>query len=205
MKIVDLKCALIGNHPIIRVATDEGISGYAQIEHHKAFVKPHVLSLREALIGADPTDVERVMLRIRQRGAFKPYGSAVSAIEMALWDIAGKAAGVPVYKLLGGKVRDEVRVYNGSLRFPLAGHSPEDYAEDVRRMMALPEGFTIIKQPISFHSPMKRAVPGYYYGEPELGHFHGALDRAPITETGLAHTIECVAAMKEVLGQKVGL
>jgi L-alanine-DL-glutamate epimerase-like enolase superfamily enzyme len=43
-----------------------------------------VLSFREALIGADPTDVERVMLRIRQRGAFKPYGSAVSAIEMAL-------------------------------------------------------------------------------------------------------------------------
>ena len=43
---------------------------------------------------------------------------AVSAIEMALWDIAGKAAGVPVYKLLGGKVRDQVRVYNGALRKP---------------------------------------------------------------------------------------
>jgi L-alanine-DL-glutamate epimerase-like enolase superfamily enzyme len=60
--------------------------------------------LREALIGQDPTNVERVMLRIRQRGAFKPWGSAVSAIEMALWDVAGKAAGVPVYKLLDGKV-----------------------------------------------------------------------------------------------------
>jgi L-alanine-DL-glutamate epimerase-like enolase superfamily enzyme len=205
MKIVDLKCALIGNHPIIRVVTDEGISGYAQIEHHKAFIKPHVLSFREALIGADPTDVERVMLRIRQRGAFKPYGSAVSAIEMALWDIAGKAAGVPVYKLLGGKVRDKVRVYNGSLRFPMAGYGSRDYAEDVRRMMALPEGFTIIKQPISFHSPMKREVPGYYYGEPELGHFHGALDRGVLTERGLAHTVECVAAMKEVLGDWVAL
>jgi L-alanine-DL-glutamate epimerase-like enolase superfamily enzyme len=141
------------------------------------------------------------MLRIRQRGAFKPHGSAVSAIEMALWDVAGKSAGVPVYKLLGGKVRDQVRVYNGSLRFPLEGHRPEDYAEDVRRMTALPEGFTIIKQPISFHSPMKRAIPAYYYGEPELGHFHGALDRGPITEAGLAHTIDCVAAMKEVLGK----
>ena len=53
------------------------------------------------------------MLKIRQRGGFKPWGSAVSAIEMALWDIAGKAAGLPVYKLLGGKVRDRVRVYNG--------------------------------------------------------------------------------------------
>ncbi|MET0430550.1 MAG: mandelate racemase/muconate lactonizing enzyme family protein [Microvirga sp.] len=205
MKIVDLKCALIGGHPIVRVVTDEGISGTAQIEHHKAFIKPLVLSFREALIGADPTDVERAMLRIRQRGAFKPYGSAVSAIEMALWDIAGKAAGLPVYKLLGGKVRDEVRVYNGSLRHPMTGYDPKDYADDVRRMMELPEGFTIIKQPISFHSPMKRAVPGYYYGQAERGHFHGALDRGVLTERGLAHTIDCVLAMKEVLGDRVGL
>ena len=64
------------------------------------------------------------MRKIRQRGGFKPWGSAVSAIEMALWDIAGKAAGLPVYKLLGGKVRDRVRVYNGAVRFPLAAYSP---------------------------------------------------------------------------------
>ena len=206
MKIVDLKCALIGNHPIIRVVTDEGISGYAQIEHHKAFIKPHVLSFREALIGADPTDVERVMLRIRQRGAFKPYGSAVSAIEMALWDIAGKAAGLPVYKLLGGKVRDRGPRLQWLAALPDGGLRARRI---MRRMcvgmMALPEGFTIIKQPISFHSPMKREVPGYYYGEPELGHFHGALDRGVLTERGLAHTIDCVAAMKEVLGDRVGL
>ena len=91
------------------------------------------------------------MLKIRQRGAFKPYGSAVSVIEHALWDIAGKAAGVPVYKLLGGKVRDKVRVYNGAIRVPFKAHQPEDYAEDARRMKALPEGFTIVKQGISFH------------------------------------------------------
>ena len=57
------------------------------------------------------------MLKIRRMGSFKPWGSAVSAIEMALWDIAGKAAGLPVYKLLGGKVRDKVRVYDGAIRF----------------------------------------------------------------------------------------
>src|SRR3954454_9409165 len=182
MENVDLKCALIGNHPIIRVVTDEGISGYAQIEHHKAFIKPHVLSFREALIGADPTDVERVMLKIRQRGAFKPYGAAVSAIEMALWDIAGKAAGVPVYKLLGGKVRDHVRIYNGSLRKPMTSFRPEDYADDMRRMMALPEGFTIVKQGVSFHSPMKREFPNYFYGQANASPFHGALDRGLLTE-----------------------
>ena len=130
MKITDLKCAVIGKNPIVRIVTDEGITGFGQVEQYKPYLKPFMLHFREALIGEDPTDVERVMLRIRQRGAFKPWGSAVSAIEMALWDIAGKAAGLPVYKLLGGKVRDQVRVYNGALRVPLPGCEPEHYAEE---------------------------------------------------------------------------
>lgn len=205
MKITDLKCAIIGNHPVVRLKTDEGIAGYGQAEFWKPFLKPQILSLREAVLGTDPTDVERVMLRIRQRGAFKPFGSAVSAIEMALWDIAGKAAGVPVYKLLGGKVRDRVRVYNGGIRFPLNGYDPEDYAEDVRRMMALPEGFTMLKQPIGFHSPMKGEVPGFHYGEPQPGGLHGVTERGPITEKGMRHIVDCVRAMKEVAGDRIGL
>ena len=110
MKIIDLKCAVLGRSPVVRITTDAGISGFAQVETYKPYLKPHVLHLREALLGQDPTNVERVMQRIRQRGAFKPWGTAVSVIEIALWDLAGKAAGVPVYKLLGGKVRDQVRV-----------------------------------------------------------------------------------------------
>ncbi|MVS97447.1 mandelate racemase/muconate lactonizing enzyme family protein [Devosia marina] len=205
MKIVDLKCAIIGKSPIVRIVTDEGISGYAQAETWKPYLKPHILAFRDALIGEDPTLVERVMLKIRQRGGFKPWGTAVSVIEMALWDLAGKAAGLPVHKLLGGKVRDKVRVYNGSVRFPFTGYRPEDYAEDMKKMMALPQGFTIFKQPIGFHSAMKREVPDFYYGEPGAGAFHGALDRGPITEKGLHHFVDCVAAMKEVTGDSVGL
>ncbi|MDB5363574.1 MAG: mandelate racemase/muconate lactonizing enzyme family protein [Rhodospirillales bacterium] len=205
MKIIDLKCAIIGKSPVVRIVTDEGISGYGQAETWKPFLKPHVLAFRDALIGEDPTDVERVMLKIRQRGGFKPWGAAISIIEIALWDVAGKAAGLPVHKLLGGKVRDKVRVYNGSLRFPFTGYEPEDYAEDVRKMAALPEGFTIIKQPIGFHSAMKREVPNFYYGEPNKSPFHGALDRGKATEKGIAHVVACVAAMKEVLGDEIGL
>ncbi|MBM3521448.1 MAG: mandelate racemase/muconate lactonizing enzyme family protein [Alphaproteobacteria bacterium] len=205
MKIVDLKCAVIGKNPIVRIVTDAGISGYGEVEQYKPYVKPFILQFREALIGEDPTDVERVMLKIRQRGAFKPYGTAISVIEMALWDVAGKAAGLPVYKLLGGKVRDKVRVYNGALRVQMPGYRPEDYAAEAKRMMALPHGFTIVKQGISFHSPMKREFKDYYYGEPSPSPFHGALDRGLLTERGMAYTLDCVAAMKEVLGDKVGL
>ena len=130
MKIVDLRCATIGKSPVVRIVSDEGISGYGAVEFYKPFIGPYVLALKDALVGQDPTNVERCMRRIRPRGAFKPYGAAVSAVEHALWDVAGKAAGVPVYKLLGGKVRDRVRVYNGAVRFPLNGHTPEDYADE---------------------------------------------------------------------------
>lgn len=206
MKITDLKCAIIGKNPVVRIVTDAGISGYGAAESFKPYLKPHVLALRDALVGEDPTNVERVMLRIRNRGAFKPWGSAVSVIEHALFDVAGKAAGVPVYKLLGGKVRDHVRVYNGAHRPPLTTYTPEDYAENCRKMMALSEGFTIIKQGIAFHSDMKRRIPDFTYGEVTPVHIHGgATDRGLLTEAGLKHAVACVAAMKDVLGDKIGL
>ncbi|MEM7021549.1 MAG: mandelate racemase/muconate lactonizing enzyme family protein, partial [Pseudomonadota bacterium] len=204
MKITDLRCAVIGKNPIVRIVTDEGISGFGEVEQYKPYLKPFVLHFRDAVIGQDPTDVERVMLRIRQRGAFKPWGSAISAIEMALWDIAGKAAGLPVYKLLGGKVRDHVRVYNGALRKPLPGTEPEHYAEEARRMMALPEGFSMVKQGVGFHSQMKRR-PDFYLGEPSDSPFHGSLDSGLLTQRGMSHVIACVEAMVEVLGDKVSL
>ena len=136
MKITDLKCAIIGNSPVVRITTDEGVTGYGQAETSKPYLKPHVLFYRDLILGLDPTDVEHVMLHIRRLGAFKPWGSSVSAIEMALWDIAGKAAGVPVYKLRGGKIRNKVRAYlTGGSSIP--GSQPEDCAARVKEVKAL--------------------------------------------------------------------
>ncbi len=204
MKITDLRCAVIGSNPIVRIVTDEGICGHGEIESTKPYLKPVVLTYKPHLLGEDPTNVERVMLKIRRLGAFKPWGSAVSAIEMALWDIAGKAAGLPVYKLLGGKVRDQVRVYNGGVRFPLSGQSPEDYAANMARMKTAAEGFTIIKQGIGFHSAMSRDVPDFFYGD-QRAHQSYQPNRGPLTEHGLKHAVACVEAMKSVLGDSIGL
>jgi L-alanine-DL-glutamate epimerase-like enolase superfamily enzyme len=203
VKITDLKCTVLGRNPVVRITTDEGISGLGEVEASKSYLKPHILFYKDFIIGEDPTDIERVMLKIRRLGSFKPWGSAVSAIEMALWDIAGKAAGVPVYKLLGGKVRDRVRVYNGAVRFPMTGYLPEDYAENTAKMKASPENFSIIKQGIGFHSQMLNRVPGLTYGDLRGGGLRP--NRAPLTERGLKHIIACVEAMKEVLGDEVGL
>lgn len=173
IKITDLRCAIIGRNPVIRIVTDQGISGYGQAESTKAYLKPMVLFYKNYILGEDPTNVERVMLKIRRLGAFKPWGSAVSAIEIALWDIAGQAAGVPVYKLLGGKVRDRVRIYNGGVRFPMNGQTPQDYAENMVKMKEAKEGFTLIKQAVGFHNPaMMRAAPNGWYDEPRTGAPH---------------------------------
>src|SRR5581483_3731235 len=204
IKITDLRCAVIGRNPVIRISTDQGISGYGQAESTKAYLKPMVLFYKDYLLGEDPTNVERVILKIRRLGAFKPWGSAVSAIEIALWDIAGQAAGVPVYKLLGGKMRDRVRAYNGGVRFPMKGQTPQDYAENMAKMKEAKEGFTLIKQAVGFHNPaMMRAVPDAWYDEPRTGASHP--DRGLMTERGLDHVIACVEAMKKVLGKETGL
>jgi L-alanine-DL-glutamate epimerase-like enolase superfamily enzyme len=205
IKIVDLKCAIIGQNPVIRVVTDQGISGYGQAESAKSYLKPMVLFYKQYLIGEDPTNIERIMLKIRRMGAFKPWGSAVSAIEIALWDIAGKVAGLPVYKLLGGKVRDQVRIYNGGVRFPMTGQMPQDYAETMAKMKEAKEGFTLIKQAVGFHNPaMMKAIPDMWYDEPaRSGPPH--MDAGLMTEGGFDHVLSCVEAMKKVLGHEIGL
>jgi len=160
-----------------------------------------VLLCKDYILGEDPTNVERVMLKIRRLGAFKPWGSAVSAIEIALWDLAGQAAGVPVYKLLGGKIRDRVRIYNGAVRFPIKAHTPRDYAENMAKMKEAKEGFTLIKQAVGFHNPAQmRARPEAWYDEPRTTGNRGLL-----TERGLEQIIASVEAMKKVLGNEIGL
>ena len=206
MKITDLKCAVIANSPVLRITTDEGVTGWSQIETPKPYVQPQVLSLRDWIVGQDPRDVERVMRRIRVRGAFKPFGSAVSAIEHALWDIAGKAAGVPAYRLLGGKVRDQVRTYRTLYHHEVGvGHTPEDYVKWAEHGKSLPEGFRMFKLPTSFHSSMVRDVPDYFYGEVQTDAPFPYPHKGTMTEDGMKHLVDCVTAAKEALGSSYGL
>ena len=203
MKIIDLKCTVMGHNTIIRLLTDEGVDGYGEMERQTNYSRAQVLYYKPFIVGEDPTNVERVMLKIRRLGAFKPWGSAVSAIELALWDIAGKAAGLPIYKLLGGKVRDHVRPYSTGGLVPLKDQTPESYAAIVAGQKAGPEGFTIVKQGVGWHSGMPQAVPHFTYGEVRQGHGHQG--KGLLTQKGLSHVVECIEAMKAALGDEVGL
>ena len=70
LKITDLKVAIIGGAPVVRITTDEGIDGIGSGESWKPFLKPHVEFYRDKIIGLDPTDVERVMIGVRRWGGF---------------------------------------------------------------------------------------------------------------------------------------
>ncbi len=208
MKITDVKCAVIASAPVIRITTDEGITGWGQIETPKPYLQPIVLQLKDWLVGENPVNVERVVKRIRVRGGFKPWGAAVSAIEMALWDIAGKAANLPVYRLLGGKVRDQVRTYrtlyhqevNGGV-----GHTPDDYRKWAEYGMSLPGNFHMFKLPTSFHSAMVRDFPNFHYGAVQHDAPFPYPHKGLITEDGFNHLVACVKAAKATLGSGIGL
>lgn len=203
MKITDLKVAIIGNLPVVRITTDEGIDGLGAAETTKPYLKPMIEFYRDMIIGKDPKNVERVMLGIRRMGAFKPWGAAVSSIEFALWDIAGKAAGVPTHRLLGGKIRDKVQVYNGNVRFKRNGNEPEDYAASMQQMKDHPYKFSIIKEAVSFHGGMNLAVDNFYFGTSATGQRHP--NRGTMTPKGFKYLMKCIEAMLDVLGDDVAL
>ncbi|MEM3871577.1 MAG: mandelate racemase/muconate lactonizing enzyme family protein [Nitrososphaeria archaeon] len=206
MKIKDVRCGIIAGTPVIRIDCDKGLYGLGQIEDVRAYraeyIKQQVQMYKKFLVGLDPTDHAFVMTKINRLVGFKPWGSAVSAIEMALWDLVGKIFGIPVHKLLGGKVREKVRVYNSNTGEPLKGHSPNDYYETAFKRRKHPFGFNIFKFGVGFHGGILDSVPESYYGT-MLGGPHPS--RGHLTESGLKYLVECIEALRNGLGDDVGL
>jgi galactonate dehydratase len=114
----------------LRVETDDGVVGWGEpvVEGRAATVRAAVEELGEALVGADPLRIEDHWQTLTKGGFYRGgpvLSSAVAGIDQALWDIAGKVRGAPVHELLGGPVRDRVRVYGW-----IAGDDPAEAAED---------------------------------------------------------------------------
>jgi len=148
MKITKLQCDFIWtgsrNWLIVRVHTDAGITGIGEafpIGPDRAIAET-VDYFQSWIEGWDPFDIERVWHELYAGSRF-PTGSiitsAISGIDQALWDIKGRALGVPVFELLGGKVRDRIRVYQSP-----EGETPAALADDARRLVER-YGFTALK------------------------------------------------------------
>ncbi len=144
MKITRLRTYLVPPRwCFLRVDTDEGITGWGEpvVEGRAHTVAAAVAELADYLVGQDPLRIEDHW-QVLTKGGFYRGGpvlsSAVAGIDQALWDIAGKTLGVPVYQLLGGPVRDRIRVYSW-----IGGDRPSDVAEAAKAQVAA--GFTAIK------------------------------------------------------------
>jgi len=119
LKITDVRTAQVNVHgpqTHVRVYTDQGIYGQGESTDAAVATAPLIRSWRRFLIGRDPLEVEPIWERLRTSGIFAgaqggQYTTALTGLEIALWDLAGKALGLPVYRLMGGKFRDTVRIY----------------------------------------------------------------------------------------------
>lgn len=144
MKITGLETFLVAPRWLfLRVATDEGVTGWGEpvIEGRAETVRAAVHELADYLVGRDPLRIEDHW-QVLTKGGFYRGGpilsSAVAGIDQALWDIIGKTYGVPVHRLLGGPVRDRVRMYAW-----IGGDRPSDVAELAEEQMKA--GFTAVK------------------------------------------------------------
>lgn len=113
LKITDVRFADIDGAPkrctLIKVFTNQGLVGYGEVRD--ASSRTYAAMLKSRILGENPCNVERIFRRIKQFGGPSRQAGGVCGIELALWDLAGKAWGVPVWQLLGGKFRDAIRIY----------------------------------------------------------------------------------------------
>ena len=144
MKITNVATYLVPPRWLfLRIDTDEGITGWGEpvVEGRAATVRAAVEELSESLVGEDPFRIEDHWQRLTKSGFYRGgpvLSSAVAGIDQALWDITGKALGVPVHQLLGGAVRDRIRMYSW-----IGGDEPAEVADRAREQVEA--GFTAVK------------------------------------------------------------
>lgn len=155
LKITDMRFAVVMNGharcPIIRIDTNQGISGWGEVRDGATY--RYAMFLKSRILGMNPCNVEMIFKRIKQFGFHGRQGGGVCAVEMALWDLAGKAYDVPAYQLLGGKYRDKVRLYADTPR----GKDEADFHAKVSKRMD-EQGFTFLK--VDFGIEQLKGIPG---------------------------------------------
>lgn len=141
LKITDLRVATVARapmtDPIIRIDTNQGIYGLGEVRDGSH--KYYALELKSRILGENPCDIDKVFRKIKQFGGHARQAGGVCAIEMALWDLAGKAYNVPVYQMLGGRFRDKIRCYADTTE----SDDPKIYGERLKKRKE--QGFTWLK------------------------------------------------------------
>jgi len=162
LKITDIRVTEIEGAPmdcgLIKVFTNSDLVGFGEVRDFGSVDYVHILKSR--ILGENPCNVDKLFRRIKQFGGHARQAGGVTGIELALWDLAGKAYNVPVYQLLGGKFRDDIRMYCDT---DVDG-KPDGKAMGRALKKRMDQGFTFLKMDLGIN---------------EISHIPGALS-APL-------------------------
>jgi L-alanine-DL-glutamate epimerase-like enolase superfamily enzyme len=207
LKITDMRYAVtsvLGGTAIIRIDTNQGIYGLGEVRDG-ADVR-YALMLKSRILGHNPCNVEMIFKIIKQFGGQGRQAGGVCAVEMALWDIAGKAYGIPAYQLLGGKYRSSIRLYADTP----GGKDREEQIERVRYRIK-DQGYTWLKMDLSINSI--RSIPDtlvnhefWRGGQYDLSQYLGygntkhPFTQIQITDKGLEELVKIADEARNLIG-----
>jgi L-alanine-DL-glutamate epimerase-like enolase superfamily enzyme len=204
LRITDLRFAHITGAPmrapILRIDTNQGLVGYGEVRDGASV--SYALMLKSRLVGENPCQVDKIFRKIKQFGFHARQAGGVCGIEMALWDLAGKAYNVPAYQLLGGKFRDKIRLYCDTTE----SHDPKIYGERLKKRRD--DGFTWLKMDLGVDLVEK--IPGCVTAPLGLDQRGAALiphmfTGMEITPKGVSLMCDYVAQIREMVGWDIPL
>lgn len=233
LKITDMRFVDLTDAPkrctLLKIETNQGLTGYGEVRD--ASSKTYALMLKSRILGENPCNVDRLFHKIKQFGGPSRQGGGVSGIEIALWDLAGKAYGVPLYQMLGGKFRDQIRIYCDT---DVDGkHTGRDMGMALKKRME--QGFTFLKMdlgigllldepgtinaPLGFIDDMKKYAPHIlnvqggsvtrdmvmHQRSYDIVNTAHPFTGIHLTEKGLDYLEDYVRQVREVIGYEVPL
>jgi L-alanine-DL-glutamate epimerase-like enolase superfamily enzyme len=215
LKITDMRYALttvLGGTAIIRIDTNQGIYGLGEVRDGAD--PRYALILKSRILGLNPCNVEMIFKIIKQFGGQSRQGGGVSGVEMAMWDLCGKAYGVPVWQMLGGRYRDKIRLYADT---PEA-KSPEEQ-RNLIKYRTEDQGYTWLKMDLSINELMD--IPGtlvnqsYWQKNGQLNQWQGnylsyqntlhPFTQIQITDKGLDELCKIVENVRDMVGYDIPL
>ncbi len=215
LKITDMRYCVtrvLGRTAIIRIDTNQGIYGLGEVRDGAD--ERYALFLKSRIMGENPCNVEKIFKMIRQFGGPARQAGGVCAVEMALWDICGKAYGVPAWQLLGGMYRDKVRLYADTPE----GGSPEEQKERITYRVN-DQGYTWLKMDVSIGEVLD--VPGAVvnsefwkneqgrlaqwgnYGYMSYANRMHPFTQIQLTDKGLEHLEQIVGNVRSLTGYEI--
>ncbi len=217
LKITDMRYCILqldnegSRNPIIRIDTNQGIYGLGEVRD--AADERYALMLKSRILGENPCNVELLFKIIKQFGDNGRQGGGVSGVEMALWDLAGKAYGVPVWQLLGGRYRDKVRLYSYVPVHAWPDMDVAKFKEDVKQRLEV-QGYTWLKFYPSLDIINK--IPGTlvnskFWSQPKYNDITSfsktkqPFTQLQITDKGLEELARYVGTVRDIIGYETPL